>query len=61
MTKSQHKKYLARLFNLRRAEQLAYKMDAELFPKAKTRAQHSWYGRSSRLSRTALLAGIALC
>jgi len=35
MTNSQWKKQRARLFNLRRDEEMAHKMDAELFPKPK--------------------------
>ena len=37
MTSSQFKKHKAHLFNVRRAERLAYEMDKVLFPKPGTR------------------------
>jgi hypothetical protein len=35
VTKSQHKKFIARLYNLRRDERLAYEMHYKMFPNQK--------------------------
>jgi hypothetical protein len=60
MTNSQFKKKQAKLFNLRRAERLAYEMDKQLFPAPKTTHRERMSIRSNRISKQAILAGIAL-
>ena len=56
MSNSQYKKERARLFNLHKAEKLAYEMDRQLFPPAKTaRDKHA-----ARISKAALVSGIGL-
>jgi len=60
MTNSQWKKKQAKLFNLRRAERLAYEMDKVLFPPPATTHPHRMSTRNGRLSKTILLTGIAL-
>ena len=54
MTNSQFKKHKAHLFNVRRAERLAYEMDKVLFPKAGTRSI------SGRLSKQALFTSLTV-
>ena len=53
MTNSQFKKHKAHLFNVRRAERLAYEMDKVLFPKTGTR---SISGRTSTIGLVTALA-----
>ena len=60
MTKSQFKKNQARLFNLRRDEKLAYKMDRQLFPAPKTTHRERMSIRSNGISKIAILSSIAL-
>jgi hypothetical protein len=60
MTNSQFKKKQAKLFNLRRAESLAYEMDKKLFPVPKTTHRERMNTRSGRISKLTMLAGIAL-
>jgi hypothetical protein len=60
MTNSQFKKKQAKLFNLRRAESLAYEMDKQLFPAPKTTHRERMDIRSNRRSKLTLLAGIAI-
>ena len=60
MSNSQHKKKLARLFNLRRAEQLAYEMDRALYPAPETAHVQRMRARSGRIRKADLVAGIAL-
>ena len=60
MTKSQFKKNQARLFNLRRDESLAYKMDRQLFPAPKTTHRGRMSVRSNGISKQAIFACIAL-
>ena len=60
MTRSQHKKKLARLFNLRRAEQLAYEMDRALYPTSSVARNERMKARADRIIKSALAAGITL-
>ena len=60
MTRSQHKKELARLFNLRRAERLACEMDRVLYPVPSVASNERMKVRADRISKAALVAGIAL-
>ena len=60
MTKSQFKKKQAKLFNLRRAERLAYEMDRQLFPATKTTHVQRMKIRQDRFRKVSLMAGIAL-
>ena len=60
MSKSQHKKKLARLFNLLRAEKLAYEMDRVLYPVPSVASNERMKVRAGRISKSALFAGIAL-
>ena len=54
MTSSQFKKHKAHLFNVRRAERLAYEMDKVLFPKPGTRRI------SGRTSTIVLVTALAM-
>jgi hypothetical protein len=58
VTKTQHKKYLARLFNLRRDEKLAYEMDGKRFPKATHHRRMNQ--QSDKISKNVLLMALAL-
>jgi hypothetical protein len=60
MTNSQIKKNRAKLFNLLRAEKLAYEMDRKLFPAPKTTHKGRMQVRADRISQQAILCGIAL-
>lgn len=60
MTKSQHKKYLARLFNLRRDERLAYEMDRELFPVHRSPRKSGTCITGGRISKQALVTALTL-
>jgi hypothetical protein len=61
MTNSQFKKNRAKLFNLRRAENLAYEMDRQLFPAPKTTHRERMDIRSKKISKQAILiCGMAL-
>jgi hypothetical protein len=60
MTNSQYKKHQAYLFNMERAERLAYEMDRVLFPPPQTRHRERMTVRSNRISKQAILCGIAL-
>jgi hypothetical protein len=60
MTNSQFKKKQAKLFNLRRDERLAYEMDKVLFPSPQTTHRGRMTARSNRISKQAILCGIAL-
>jgi hypothetical protein len=60
MTNSQFKKKQAKLFNLRRDERLAYEMDKVLFPSPQTTHRGRMTVRYNRISKQAILCGIAL-
>ena len=60
MGNSQIKKNRAKLFNLHRAEKLAYEMDSQLFPAPKTTHKERMQVRSGRISKNILMVGIAL-
>jgi hypothetical protein len=60
MTRTQNKKRKAHLFNLRRAERLAYEMDAQLFPvPVTTLEQRRRITRNGRLSKLGLITVLA--
>ncbi len=60
MTNSQYKKRQVYLFNMERAERLAYEMDAQLFPKPRLTHREGMQVRKSRIKKHAVLMGIAL-
>jgi hypothetical protein len=60
MTNSQYKKHQAYLFNMERAERLAYEMDKVLFPSPQTTHRGRMTERSNRISKQAILCGRAL-
>jgi len=59
MTKSQYKKQQAHLFNMERAERLAYEMDRVLFPVPRTTHRQRVEVRSDRISKQVLIAWLA--
>ena len=60
MTNSQYKKHQAYLFNMERAERLAYEMDKVLFPAPITTHEGRMEVRASRINKASLISAIAL-
>ena len=59
MGNNQYKKLKAKQHNMARLEKLAYEMDSALFPRPKTTRSERMAARQARLSKEAIMCGIA--